>query len=467
MIILATAMVVLLLVWRQSKRPKEHIDKLPRKFSNYRIVRLLRSGGMADVYLADNKQNKRVALKVLRRNWLKDREAVQRFTQEANTLQEIKRAHPNAPIVHCYDIGQDARTQRYYLELEYVEGEPLDKMLSNGRALGAKDRGVIARDLCQALEATHAQGYCHLDVSAHNVMVQEGHGAVQRAILVDYGVSTREYSSGTARPDVIYGKPHYMSPEQLSGDVVTRASDLYSLGVVLYQIATGKLPFNGNPLQVVQQHQDAAVPVPAVEEPWRSTIMNLLAKQPQQRPASASLVRQLLRLPGQTFDTGSTSRKKTTTTARPGSGVNGIAVAGIAGIICLLVGGWLLNNAAVTPKTPVAAATPSTLPSPPVKVPDGGIDPYADSNEGGAVPTPKPVAEPDRDRALSPEPKLRSVSRPSVSSGKKTRKLVYKSRREKPAAGKSSGHSNTSPVSGASPASGHVVQSIKDAMKTD
>jgi hypothetical protein len=251
----------------------------------YRIVGLLGRGGMGEVYRADDlKLGQPVALKFLPMAMSHDPERLNRFLNEVRTA--LKVTHPN--ICRVYDIGEV--DGQHYLSMEYVDGEDLASLL---RRIGRlpQDKAVqIARQLCAGLAAAHEQGILHRDLKPANVMI-DGRG---RAKITDFGLAG--FAEGIEGAEVRAGTPQYMSPEQHAGKEVTTRSDIYSLGLLLYELCTGKRAYEGTSAAEIKKLQELSMPTspsshvegldPAVER----IILSCMETDPGQRPASALAV---------------------------------------------------------------------------------------------------------------------------------------------------------------------------------
>jgi two-component system LytT family response regulator len=216
--------------------------------ANYRIVSLLGKGGMGEVFLAeDTRLHRKVALKVLLPEVAEDKEKLARFVQEARAASAL--SHPNA--AHIYEIGE--ASGRHFLAMEYIEGETLEKKLSGDPLPFAEIIG-IASQVADALDAAHARGIVHRDIKPANLMI----AARNHVKVLDFGLAKILPVAGTEIPSssqlatqfltsggVVLGTVSYMSPEQALGRDVDHRTDLFSLGVVMYQMASGKLPFTG------------------------------------------------------------------------------------------------------------------------------------------------------------------------------------------------------------------------------
>jgi two-component system, LytTR family, response regulator len=220
--------------------------------AHYRILSLLGKGGMGEVFLAeDTRLHRRVALKVLLPEVAEDTEKLARFVQEARAASAL--SHPNA--AHIYEIGE--ANGRHFLAMEYIEGQTLEKKLG-GEPLPMADIVAIAGQVADALDAAHARGIVHRDIKPANLMIDpRGHVKV-----LDFGLAKILPVTGTEIPSssqlatqfltsggVVLGTVSYMSPEQALGRDVDHRTDLFSLGVVMYQMASGKLPFAGSSAQ--------------------------------------------------------------------------------------------------------------------------------------------------------------------------------------------------------------------------
>ena len=248
----------------------------------YRIVGLLGRGGMGEVYRADDlKLGRPVALKFLPPEVADDRARLERFLNEVRTALTV--THPNVCRVH--DIGEV--DGQHYLSMEYVDGEDLRSLLRRIGRLPETKAVEIARQLCSGLAAAHAQGILHRDLKPANVMI-DGRG---RSKLTDFGLATLARQVDEA--DLGAGTPAYMSPEQLDGRELTVSSDIYSLGLVLYELFTGRRAFESTTAAQLKRVLESSTPAnpsshvesldPAVER----TILRCLEADPTRRPASA------------------------------------------------------------------------------------------------------------------------------------------------------------------------------------
>ena len=257
----------------------------------YRIERVLGSGGMGTVYQAEHVlMEKRVALKVLHPTFAVVTSVMDRFKREAIALSRI--AHPN--VVSASDFGK-LKNGAYYLALEYVEGKNLAEVLETDGAFAPPRALWVALQIAQALCAAHADNIVHRDLKPHNVMITSSADEAELVKVLDFGLAklrSKNVDGSTTNVGSVFGTPHYMAPEQITGVDVDGRADLYSLGLILHEMLTGRRPFDGKPAQVLDlQVRQPPPPLPAEIAPEvRSLVERLLAKNRDQRPASASEV---------------------------------------------------------------------------------------------------------------------------------------------------------------------------------
>jgi serine/threonine-protein kinase len=247
----------------------------------YRVLSRLGSGGMADVWLAEDAHlQRRVALKVLHRRFAQDREFVERFRREAESAAGLQ--HPN--IVSVFDRGEFEGT--YYIAMQYIEGPTLKQLIDRG--LTPEEAVAEIRQVLEAARFAHRNGIVHRDLKPQNVIV-DGEG---KAVVTDFGIARAGVSEITQTGSVM-GTPHYLSPEQAQGFDVTAVSDLYSIGVILYEALTGRVPFEADSAVAVAMKQVSQTPQrpssinhrvsPALD----AVVMRALAKEPGERFQSA------------------------------------------------------------------------------------------------------------------------------------------------------------------------------------
>ncbi|HEX4979046.1 MAG TPA: Stk1 family PASTA domain-containing Ser/Thr kinase, partial [Acidimicrobiales bacterium] len=256
----------------------------------YEILRHLARGGMAEVYLArDLMLDRPVALKVLFRELSVDRSFVERFRREAQAAANL--SHPN--VVPVYDWGEEDGT--YYIVMEYVEGRTLSQMIRREGPLLPERAADIAADVAGALAFAHASGVVHRDVKPGNVLVSKD-GAVK---VTDFGIArAANADQDLTQTGSVMGTATYFSPEQAEGRRVDARSDLYSLGVVLYEMLVGRPPFQGdNPMAIAYKHvREEPIPPrsanPDIPAQLETIVLQAMAKNPNDRYVTADEFRQ-------------------------------------------------------------------------------------------------------------------------------------------------------------------------------
>jgi eukaryotic-like serine/threonine-protein kinase len=249
----------------------------------YRVISRLGSGGMADVYLAqDQLLGREVAVKILHHHFAEDHEFVERFRREASSAAAL--SHPN--IVAIFDRGEWNGT--YYIAMEYVAGRSLKAIVREDGALDATTAIDIVVQILRAARFAHRRGVIHRDLKPHNVILDEE----GRARVTDFGIA-RAGASDMTLTGSIMGTAQYLSPEQAQGHAVSGASDLYSVGVILYELLTGVVPFEGESAVAIAFKQVSAEPRPpselnpAVPPSLDAVVLRALAKDPVERYADA------------------------------------------------------------------------------------------------------------------------------------------------------------------------------------
>ncbi len=249
----------------------------------YQVVRKLGAGGMANVYLAEDQElGRRVAIKILNDRHANDEQFVERFRREAKNAAAL--SHPN--IVSIYDRGEAEGT--YYIAMEYLDGRSLKELIISRGPAPLNVAVEYARQILSALRFAHRHGIVHRDIKPHNVLVD----AEGRVKVTDFGIARAGTSQMTEAGSIV-GTAQYLSPEQARGTQVDQRSDLYSLGIVLYELVTGTLPFNGDtPVEIAMKHLSQTPELPSVLRPELPRELDLvvtraLAKDPADRYQSA------------------------------------------------------------------------------------------------------------------------------------------------------------------------------------
>jgi serine/threonine-protein kinase len=251
--------------------------------ARYRVLEKIGQGGMADVYCAeDTHLGRKVAVKLLYSRFAQDQEFVERFRREASAAAGLQ--HPN--VVGVYDRGDFDDT--YYIAMEYCEGDSLKQVIVRDAPLDPAQAIAITKQILVAARFAHRRNVIHRDLKPHNVII-DGEGNVK---VMDFGIA-RAGASDITEVGAIMGTAQYLSPEQAQGRPVTEASDLYSVGVVLYELLTGRAPFKGDsPVAVALQHvnQPPASPrtlVPAIPPALEAVVMKALSKDTAERYTDA------------------------------------------------------------------------------------------------------------------------------------------------------------------------------------
>jgi eukaryotic-like serine/threonine-protein kinase len=249
----------------------------------YQVERKLGAGGMANVYLAEDQElGRRVAIKILNDRHANDEQFVERFRREAKNAAAL--SHPN--IVSIYDRGEAEGT--YYIAMEYLDGRSLKELILSRGPAPLNVAIEYVRQILSALRFAHRHGIVHRDIKPHNVLVD----ADGRVKVTDFGIARAGASQMTEAGSIV-GTAQYLSPEQARGTNVDQRSDLYSLGIVFYELITGTLPFNGDtPVEIAMKHLSQTPELPSALRPELPHDVDLvvtraLAKDPEDRYQSA------------------------------------------------------------------------------------------------------------------------------------------------------------------------------------
>ena len=262
-----------------------------RTFNNrYTLTERVGLGGMAEVYRAqDNVLGRTVAVKVMLPQYAADPTFTKRFRQEAASAANLQSPY----IVSIYDWGLDGET--YYIVMEFLRGTDLKTAINERGAINQRKAAEIGSQIAQALSVAHEGGVIHRDIKPQNIMIQPD-GNIK---VMDFGIA-RAGDAGLSQTATVLGTAHYVSPEQAQGKELTGASDIYSLGVVLYEATTGKLPFDGQDAVSVAVKQVNELPAPPstinpnIDPGLEAIIMKALEKDPNKRFKDASEMRHVL-----------------------------------------------------------------------------------------------------------------------------------------------------------------------------
>jgi serine/threonine-protein kinase len=250
----------------------------------YEVLERIGAGGMAIVYKAkDVLLNRVVTIKVLREQFVTDEDFIRRFRREAQSAASL--SHPN--IVSVYDVGKEGDTE--YIVMEYVEGRNLKEIIREYAPLSTDQSINLGRQITEAIQNAHEHHIIHRDIKPHNILVTaDGHAKV-----TDFGIARAVSSATVTHTGDIIGSVHYLSPEQAKGLQSNEQSDIYSLGIVLYELITGKVPYDGEtPITIALKHlqEQPVLPSkinPRVDKEFEAVIMRAIAKSPEQRYLSA------------------------------------------------------------------------------------------------------------------------------------------------------------------------------------
>lgn len=250
----------------------------------YELESTLASGGMGAIFRgSDHVLRRPVAVKVLHPH-LAETSAAERFSREGRLLGSLM--HPNLATI--FDMG--SQNGLPYLVMEFVEGESLAAIIERDAPLSRTAGMPIALQLCRGLAYMHERGVVHRDIKPQNILITHG----DRVRIVDFGIARGPETSEMTAPGWVMGTAQYLAPETVAGEAATTRSDLYSLGVVLYRLFTGRLPFDGDdPFAVAMQHRTATVPppsqfIPQIHPALAEVLLRLLEKEPDARYQSAA-----------------------------------------------------------------------------------------------------------------------------------------------------------------------------------
>jgi len=250
----------------------------------YQIIKSIGEGGMANVYLAyDTILDRNVAIKVLRGDLANDEKFVRRFQREALAASSL--SNPN--IVEVYDVGED--NGEYYIVMEYIEGKHLKQLLKKRGKLTVTEAVDIVSQITSGLSVAHDSYIIHRDIKPQNIMILEN-GLVK---ITDFGIAMALNSTQLTQTNSVMGSVHYLPPEQASGKGSTLQSDIYSIGILFYELLTGKLPYKGeNAVEIALKHLKEPLPsireeIPSIPQSVENIIIKATAKNPKNRYTDA------------------------------------------------------------------------------------------------------------------------------------------------------------------------------------
>ena len=253
----------------------------------YELVKCIGHGGMADVYLAlDLILDRQVAIKILKPDSNADKVALDRFAREAQASTQL--SHPN--IVDIYDVGDDDNI--HYIVMEYVKGHTLKQLIKKRGPLPTRETIWIMKQLTSALMEAHKNGLIHRDIKSQNILIKDD-GTVK---LADFGIAILNNAIQLTSKDSVLGSVHYLAPELVKGEKSSMKSDIYSLGIVMYELLRGDVPFKGdNPAQIALKHMKQEIPNvreynPQIPQSVANIITKACAKDPKDRYDNAALM---------------------------------------------------------------------------------------------------------------------------------------------------------------------------------
>ena len=252
-----------------------------QKINNrYEIVKSIGEGGMANVYLANDKiLNRKVAVKVLRGDLSSDDKFIRRFQREALSVSNL--SHPN--IVEVYDVGEE--DGEYYIVMEYIEGKTLKQLLKKRESLTLTEVIDIMTQLTDGISHAHESYIIHRDIKPQNIMIQDD----GRIKITDFGIAMALNATQLTQTNSVMGSVHYLPPEQASGKGATVKSDIYSMGILMYELLTGTVPFKGdNAVEIALKHMKDKIPSirkqdPSIPQSVENILLKATAKNPRNR----------------------------------------------------------------------------------------------------------------------------------------------------------------------------------------
>jgi eukaryotic-like serine/threonine-protein kinase len=409
-------------------------DAIGREIGSYKITDLIGRGGMGFVYRAQHPYiGKQVAIKLLKSEHSSDTEVLQRFLQEAKSVNNIQ--HEN--VIDILDFGR-TKDNEYFIIMELLEGETLSQAISKEAPFSLKRAANISLQICAALSAAHKNNILHRDLKSDNIFLIQRAGQKDFVKVLDFGIAKLlgDSSSNHTTTGMVMGTPLYMAPEQALGRPLDAQTDVYALGVILYQMATGTVPFyDANPVALATMHVTAKVPRPSsciagVNPEFEKIILTCLEKEMTDRFASMRDAAEAIaavskldlasyfvlspesRLPSE-VETPLTATQ--TPSTRRGALLKSTLPSAIAGFLCmcLVVGAlWAFGGskekevspAPKAPTAPVSMSAPFTIQvtNTPTTKP---VEEKPSSTKTKAFkPSPKPSERPDKPNTIGDKP---------------------------------------------------------------
>lgn len=318
----------------------------------FKVLRFLARGGMGEVYESEDLEfNERVALKTARVELIQGAHEIERFRREIQLARKV--THPN--VCRTFDVFRHTETahdgssrETLFVSMELLNGETLDKLIKREGRLTTATALPIVKQMAAGLSAAHQVGVIHRDFKSANVILiaQESGSQSTRAVITDFGLAHAEFqgSHTLTRPGDIVGTPAYMAPEQIEGGEITPATDIYSLGVVIYEMVTGELPFSADtPLATAMKRLNQPAPAlrsrfPDADPVWEKVVARCLERAPRNRYATTddvvkALAGESVALPASTSASGAGSEISPSNSRR-------WIIAAIAGVIFLVLAGF-------------------------------------------------------------------------------------------------------------------------------
>lgn len=228
--------------------------------NRYQLIEQIDSGGTAYIYKAlDIKNNRIVAIKMLKPEYAADSDFVDRFKKEVSASLRLKHAN----IIRSYDAGKDG--DKYYIAMDFIDGKTLKHIININEPLNIKFVVNLAKKICLALEYAHVKGFIHRDIKPQNIMIDKD----GEPYIADFGIAKKINSGEISQGgEEVVGSVHYFSPEQARGEYMDKRTDIYSLGIVIYEMLTGKVPFDGeSSVEIALMHVNNAIPDVTSENP--------------------------------------------------------------------------------------------------------------------------------------------------------------------------------------------------------